>query len=883
MNFLRKSKWLITLVVLLSTVANQSDLIGQSKFLMPVAGNCEMCKDNIETAAMSTNGVIKAEYFLSTGLLRIEVNDETFRAIDLGNNLSEVGYDNQIDMADQEEYNQLAVCCQYREFDAYDESLYGIWVDHLSEVVDKFETELPVENNQLSPFIIGQIYGQIDKNTTEPLIGATISYLGRELGATTDLNGKFEIGRLSDVTDIVISYVGFSTDTISVDSVNELQHTLGIGELIDEVVISYREGTTTISHIKPIQTHIVTEEELCKAACCSLSESFETSPAIDVSFTDALTGTRQIQMLGLAGKYVQITRELIPDVRSLSVAQGLVLTPGPWISSIQLSKGVGSVVNGFESMTGQINLELRKPEAKERFYLNLYGNQAGRYEGNVFLRQKIGKNLSTAIILHGDERQRRIDHNEDGFLENSLPRGFIGINRWKYQNENGLQAQLGVKYSTLSSIAGEVEFQPDITSNSSNFWGVDRDMDKVEVWTKIGKVFNETKNNSIGLQLGYLDHNVDNMYGTKDYKSTHNSVYANLIYQTNIFTPKNSVKVGLSYLKDDIEEELHQDIFIAISDTYSRLEETPGAFLEYTWQPGEKLTAVAGARLDRHNLYGEIFTPRLHLRWAKSDNTVFRLIGGKGWRTANPLAENPGVFASNRRIDIRGNEESDTPYGLQREQSWNFGGNLTQTLPFTRKATLSLDYYYTVFNNQILADFESNGSGTILIGNQFGSSSGHSAQAQLDVELVKNFDVRVAYRYNENNAYYGEELLVTPYNPFHKAFINLAYETKSRWYVDFTLNWRSEQRIPNTDWLGDEFQLDDMAPSFFLANAQIRKFLTDDFEMYLGCENILNYRQDDPIIDSDNPFSRNFEASYIYAPIFGRNVYAGLRYKLPYN
>ena len=883
MNYLLKSNWLITVIVLLSCLAIESQLFGQSKYLLPVAGNCEMCKENIESAALSTAGVMKAEYFLSTGLLRIEVLDEVFRAIDLGNNLSEVGYDNQIDMADQEEYSQLAVCCQYREFDAYDESLYGMWVDHLSEVVDKFEPE-PVVGDELSPFITGYIYGQIDDGKTEPLIGATISYLDRELGATTDLEGKFEIGRLTEVSDIVISYVGFSTDTVSVEGVEVLEHTLGIGQMIDEVVISYREGTTTISYLKPIQTLNVTEEELCKAACCSLSESFETSPAIDVSFTDALTGTRQIQMLGLAGKYVQISRELIPDVRSLSVSQGLVLTPGPWISSIQLSKGVGSVVNGFESMTGQINLELRKPEIKERFYLNLYGNQAGRYEGNLFLRQKIGKNLSTAIILHGDERQRRIDNNGDGFLENSLPRGFIGINRWKYQNANGLQAQFGVKYSTLSSIAGEVEFQPEITSNSSNFWGVDRDMDKLELWTKAGKVFNESKNNSIGLQLGYVDHEADNQYGTKAYSSTHQSIYANLIYQTNIITDQYSVKMGLSYLKDDINEELQQNTnFFPINESFSRLEETPGAFLEYTWQPGEKITAVAGARVDWHNIYGQIFTPRLHIRWAKSDNTVIRLVGGKGWRTASPLAENPGIFASNREILFVSEFDSNNPYGLEREQSWNFGGNLTQTLPFTRIATLSLDYYYTVFDNQILADFESESSGIIIFKNQIGTSSGHSAQAQLDVELFKNFDVRLAYRYNENKAYYGEELLVTPYNPFHKAFINLAYETKSRWYFDFTLNWRSEQRLPNTDWLGDQFRLDEMAPDFFLANAQIRKFLTDDFEMYLGCENILNFTQDDPIVNADNPFSRNFDASYIYAPIFGRNVYAGLRYKLPYN
>lgn len=871
----------IITIFLFGCLCLTTSLYGQSTFTLSVAGNCGMCEANILDAANATPGVLSAEYSLDDRLLKVETDENTFDQALLAANLSKAGYDNGLAEADQTVYDGLASCCQYRRFDEYDADLYALGT------LPDYDIQFPSTSVELSPFISGTIYGQIDASNAEPLIGATINYVDRTAGATSDLDGKFEIGRIDGATLLEISYVGFQTDTVDISQINTFEHILSNGEMMDEVVITYRGGTTTISHIKPIQTHVVTEEELCKAACCSLSESFETSPSIDVSFTDAVTGTRQIQMLGLAGKYVQISRELIPDVRSIGAINGLKLTPGPWISSIQLSKGVGSVVNGFESMTGQINLELRKPEKEERLFLNLYGNGSGRYEGNLFFRHEFNENISTSFLIHGNDRQRRFDRNNDGFLDNILNRGFIGINRWKYQHANGLQAQLGVKLSSSNAVGGQVEFLPHLSDSSDQFWGVQKEEEKLELWTKVGKVFNEAKNNSLGFQFAFVDHQDESEYGTKFYGSDHQSIYANLIYQTNIQSPSNSVKFGLSYQQDNIDEELLQPLETGIDpaqsrDLFSRVEQVPGAFVEYTYLPTSDVTLVGGLRLDHHNQYGTIFTPRLHLRYAVNDNTVLRGIAGRGWRTANPLSENPGIFANNRRISIQGDDVADTPYGLQREQSWNFGGNITQTLPFTRVATLSVDYYYTLFDNQIIADFESNLTGTIILTDQIDRTSGHSAQAQLDVELLKNFDVRVAYRFNRNEAFFGEQLLTTAFNPFHKAFINLAYETESKWYFDATLNWRGEQRIPDTAWLGDGNRLADRTPSYFIANAQIRKFLSDDFEVYVGAENFLNFTQDNPIIGSDNPFGRNFDASYIYAPIFGRTTYVGLRYKLPY-
>jgi len=841
----------------------------QSTLQVNVAGNCEMCKNNIEKAVGQVSGVKSATYDLENRILTIDANEAEFVVDDLAGALSQAGYDNELSKASDIAYDELAACCQYRDFNEYEASLYQI----------SFDT-IPIQSHEvkLSPFITGTIYSQESETEILPLIGATVQYVGRTAGGSTDSDGHFEIGRLSDVGQIVISYVGFESDTIDISQINEVSHVMNSTLVADEVVISYRANTTEISFVKPIQTLLVTEEELCKAACCSLSESFETSPAIDVSFTDAITGTRQIQMLGLAGKYVQITRELIPDVRSLGVIQGLSLTPGPWISSINLSKGAGSVVNGFESMTGQINLELRKPEKSERLFLNLYANEGGRYEGNLFIRQELNENLSTSILIHADERSRRNDRNRDGFLDNPLTKGFIGINRWKYQHRNGLQAQFGVKYSSVDKIGGQIEFMPNLSSTSGSFWGLESEMSKLELWSKVGKVFNEEKNSSVGFQVSYTDHNSTNDYTSKFYTNDHQSLYANLIYQTQLINDSHTVKTGLSYLGDVITETVLHNFD---SEYYNRSESVPGVFVEHTYLPSPKFTLVTGSRLDYHNTYGAIFTPRIHARFAVNEETVIRGVIGSGWRTANPFAETPSIFASNRQIDII-SANNGNPYGLNQERSWNFGGNLTQSLSLGKSSTLSLDYYYTYFENQVIADMESRLDGTILFYNQDGQSFGQSAQAQLDVELIDRFDVRLAYRFNENKALFGEEIKTIALNPVHKAFVNLAYETKNKWYFDFTLNWRGSQRLPNTDWLEAPFQLEDETPSYFLANTQVRKFLTDDFELYLGAENLFDFRLDNPIVSSDNPLNRNFEASYIWAPIFGRTIYFGLRYKLPY-
>lgn len=849
--------------------------LSQNQVELKVSGACGMCQSTIQKTAKKVNGVKKVHYDLDEKILYLEVK-EGFTIQILSDAINTVGYDTELGTAPQNIYDDLPLCCQYRPLEAHMET--GIDTGHDHNVLHQ-------HTNEPSPFLKGNVVERLEDGSDVPLIGATIQWEGAPVGSTTDIEGAFEVGRIAATDVLIISYVGFNSDTINTSHVNNLYHVMNSNLIMDEVVIKHRKNTSEISFIDPLQTVTVSEEELCKAACCSLSESFETSPSIDMSFTDAVTGTRQIQMLGLAGKYVQISRELIPDVRSVGAIEGLSLTPGAWVESIQLSKGTGSVVNGFESMTGQINIELRKPEKKDNLFLNIYSDIGGRNEANLFTALKFNKNISTGFLIHAANRHKRIDRNDDGFLDNALMESFVGINRWKFQNTDGWQAQLGIKYSTSDKTAGQFDYNPKSVDFSSQplpgtispFWGNSSQHDKLELWSKIGKVISEENNSSFGLQLSFIDHSEDKLFGTRLYNLDHQSMYANLIYQSQFNSPEHVYKVGASFLSDKIDER----VIYENAELFNRDEMTPGAFIEYTYLPTEKFTIVAGIRGDQHNNYGFQLTPRLHFRYAPTEDAVFRIVAGSGWRTPNIFAENPGMFASNRSYTISG-DDSDKPYGLDREKAWNMGANWTQNIYIgTRKAVLSLDYYYTIFDNQVITDYEGDHLGTINYKNQNGNSLAHSFQSQLDLELIDKLDVRIAYRYNYAEAQFGNSIRTLPFNPFHRAFINTAYEFPKGWHADFTFNWKGEQRIPGTYYLPVALRPTETAEPFFLANAQIRKVWKEQqFEIYAGMENIFDFKLDDPIVSAVNPNSPYFDASLVWGPIFGRNIYVGMRYRM---
>lgn len=715
--------------------------------------------------------------------------------------------------------------------------------------------------------LTGTIY-EVKNGKELPLIGANVYWQGTSVGSFTDLSGKFEIKKIKESNQLIASFIGYVSDTISIDNQNTIRVVLKENVELGEVTVERRTKSTTISTLTPRKVEHISSHELQKAACCNLSESFETNPSVDVSFTDAVTGMRQIQMLGLAGAYTQYTRENIPTMRGLTSIYGLTFIPGTWIESIQLNKGAGSVINGFESIAGQINVELKKPEDAERFFINLYGNTGSRAETNVHLHKKLNGMWSTGLLLHGMNSVVEIDHNSDGFMDHPVGQSYIALNRWKYTGAHGIEFQTGVKGTLSQKEAGQISSLNETSLGDNGLWKMETNAAKFDAWLKLGKVFHNKPGRSVAVQSAVSAYETQSSFGLRNYDASDRSFYANFLYMDVIRNTNHKITSGISIQGDNTNE-------VFMDTAFNRTEVVPGLFGEYTYASLDVFSAIAGIRADYSLLYGAFLTPRLHIRYAPFKKFAFRASLGRGLKTANILSENGGYLASSRTFVING-DNSDKPYGLDPEIAWNYGINITQKFRLDyRDGSISADFYRTDFQNQVVVDLDSD-LGEVQFYNLEGKSYSTSMQVQLDYELIKRLDIRMAYRWYDVKTTYNGTLREKPLLASHRAFINAGYNTRNHWQFDYTLNWQGQKRIP----INASGEIDTYSPRFFLMNAQITKSFREKFDLYAGIENILNYTQSDPIIGSDNPFGSNFDASMVWAPVSGRKIYAGLRYTI---
>ena len=736
-------------------------------------------------------------------------------------------------------------------------------------------------------FLALSLYGQAQKplegiilevidGQEVPVIGANVYWLDTTIGTVTDDDGKFSIPYSGEQDQLVISYIGFSSVTLTVEKNEFIRQVLKSASDLDEVTITSQKQSTTKSYLKAANTFTVTNDELLKAACCNLSESFETNPSIDVNFADAVTGTRQIKMLGLTSPYILIATENIPAVRGASQTYGLSFIPGTWVESIQITKGAGSVVNGFESITGQINAELVKPITDHNFFLNLYAASNERFELNTHFNTKVSEKWSTGIYVHGNSLQKKHDVNNDGFLDMPLYNQINVMNRWQYTDpEKGLVSFINIRYLNDSKQAGQEDFNPDTDRLTTNAWGSEIDTERIEGSFKLGYVNPEIPYQSLGFQMAYSHHDQDSYFGLRIYDIEHDSFYSNLLYNSIISDSRHKIKTGISFTYDHYKE------FVETRD-FARTDNSFGGFFEYAYDNLDKLTLTAGLRVDQHNRLGFFVTPRLHIRYTPWDKAALRASVGRGKRAANIFAENQNLFASSRQINIF--NSGGQIYGLDPEIAWNFGLSYLQGFNlFGRKADVTLDFYRTSFENQVVVDWEN--PYEINFYNLDGSSFANSFQFELNYNLAEGLDLRAAYKYYDIQTDYLVGRRQKPLVPKHRVFANLGYETAGKnkaapWKFDATFNWLSEQRFPDTSLSPEEFQREEFTPTVGTLNMQVTKVFSPKFEVYLGGENINNFRQPDPIISPEDPFGPNFDTNFVYGPIFGSMYYAGLRLKL---
>ena len=724
--------------------------------------------------------------------------------------------------------------------------------------------------------IKGIVMEQNSNNERVPLLGANVFWLNTTLGTMTADDGTFTVPYDTSYKKLVISYIGFRTDTLLIETPKSIFHVLKASDDLGEVTVSVRKKSSATSFLSSQNITTISSKELLKAACCNLSESFETNPSIDVNFTDAISGTKQIRMLGLTSPYILITTENIPSIRGASQAYGLSFVPGTWVESIQITKGAGSVINGFESIAGQINAELVKPTTDNQIFINAYGSLNGRAELNTHYNTQLSDKLSTGLYIHANNRSQKFDRNNDLFLDMPLANQINIMNRWQYVNlQKGLISFLNVRYLNDEKQAGQLSFDPKTDRLSTSVWGSEIDTKRFEISGKFGYVNPDIPYRSLGIQVAYSAHDQDSYFGTNQYDINHKSMYSNMVYNTIISDSRHKIKTGLNATYDRYNE-------LVNSQVYNRNERSVGGFFEYSFDNLDALNLTAGVRIDHHNLLGTFFTPRLHARYTPWEKAAFRVSFGRGKRAANIFAENQKLFASSRQINVQ--SSGGTIYGLDPEIAWNYGVSFLQGFNlFGRKADLTLDFYGTNFENQVVVDYEN--PYEVSFYNLEGASYANSFQAEFSWNLMDYLDLKTAYKFYDVKTQYASGKLEKPLTSQHRYFANLSYEAHSEkgegvWKFDATFNWLGKQRFSSTEISPQAYQLPMYSPSISTLNLQVTKVFSEAFEIYLGAENITNVTQKSPILSSENPFGPNFDTTFVYGPIFGSTFYTGLRYKL---
>lgn len=717
-----------------------------------------------------------------------------------------------------------------------------------------------------------------DADTGTPLEYVAIFWKDSQAGTITNAEGRFTIGRIPNHGVLVFQLIPYHPAEVLISEKSEYLVELKINEM-EKLEIEDHAGSQHFHGKDPHLFQTMTEKELCKAACCNLSESFETNASVDASFTDGISGTRQIKMLGLDGKYAQLMSDNIPDLRGLATVYGLGWEPGPWIKEINISKGAGSIIPGYESIAGQINVSHKGAEMKERFFLNGYSGNQGRYEWNTVSTHDFGDHFkwdwSSHLALNNGEN----DMNKDGFLDNPIGREFNGRLHGSYQGHHGYRGDYTATALNYYSRFGT--FGP----NLSNPLSLNSTQERYGIFLKNGWVLEREKEQSIGTQFSFTDYHMrfnqsglpfsENVYAGNQrnlrFVAMHALEWTHDIKWTN----------GLSWNWDQYREQFYQ------WGNFNRKENVVGAFSEFSWNEEEKFQMILGMRYDHHNYFGSLFTPRIHFRYSINENIHVKLMAGKGRRVVNPILDNPGVLASNRIVHVTSNNAA-YPNGLPMESATNLGFVLSgNTKWFYRNLTWSVDVFHTLFDQQVVMDWDSVGQLKMyaLNTNVKAQSVSQTAQFEAQFSPVKRMEVRLAYRYVNTYVDYESGRRSLPFISKNKIYTNLSYSTKmfgnkNRILFDLTAKWSDRQRMPLHQ---DEvlFGVGNASPAFWVINTQVSLAKEEKWDFYLGVENLLNYKQNRVVvysnIESSNPI---FDSNFSYAPAFGRMMYVGFRMRL---
>jgi hypothetical protein len=726
---------------------------------------------------------------------------------------------------------------------------------------------IPASFSQNTPALTGMVTNEKE----ELLIGASVFWKDTHQGAITDTSGRFSLPSRTAEATLVVNYIGYTPAEVQVlpGENNLWVEVTGIHQL-QQVMVSGKQFDSHVSTLETRNIEHISKKELGKAPCCNLSESFETNGGVDVNYANALTGVKEIQMLGLRGVYSQFMVENRPTMNGIATPFAFEYIPGTWLEGIQLAKGASSVKNGYAGITGQINAELVKPQIDKPLFVNGFTSTEGRGELNVHLNKKGTGRISNGLLMHGSFVKNRWDMNDDNFYDSPSRHQLNGLYRVFYESP-GVCAQFNVQALTDRRQGGQISALP----GQNRLFSIDQNNDRVEVWGKIGyEGLGGKPYNQIGNMVSASWHRSTALFGPNNYAATQKSFYWQSLYQTIIGTTDHTLVLAPSLQYDDVQETVNEG-------DLSRKETVPGAMVEYTYSRPNlamempDLVIVLGARTDWNSRFNRLlFTPRMSAKYNFTPKTIVRMSAGRGFRSPNLMAENISLLAGNRTLTFAND--------LGLEEAWNYGVNFTQGFKaMKREATFSLDVYRTDFVQQILADVDRSPT-EVFFYNVQGKSFSNSVLASLNYNVLPGFDVKLVYKWNDVRATYSDGVLrKIPLVAQHRGLVSLDYTTPDKkWMFNTRVQIIGPQRLPDNSQVPHEYVHDfpSVTPTFGIWNAQVTRRIGKKLEVYVGGENLNGYQQHNAIIAAGEPDSPYFNGSQIWAPMMRQVAYLGVRY-----
>jgi len=716
----------------------------------------------------------------------------------------------------------------------------------------------------------GVVYG-LTGEIKEPLEGAVLKWIGTRKGTVTEKDGKFSIesDKISDRRLIVI-FVGYKTDTVEVGDKNYVEVAIRNNTSTKTIVVEDKMNSSFIEN-NLNKTEVITSAELKKDACCDLSGCFGKNASVDVTVTDILTNTKELKVLGLEGSYTQILVDNMPIMTGLVTKYGVTSIPGTLISRINISKGSNSVIQGYESISGIMNVMLKDYSTSEKILMNGYLNSALEPQFNLNASTKL-KKWNTLFAFQTVQDSKKVDENSDGFLDVPLTRRYMFYNKWKYgspEDSSNTNVLIGLKYLDERRIGGQKNFNYNTDIGSASVYGQTVNLHNGDAYARFSQMTGKESQFKVYVNGGFF--NQTSYYGATLYDAKQKSFNINALYEFPVMG-HNYLRFGSSYKYENIKEDIN--FLSAATKTYAgnyeKNESVPGIYTEGTFEIEDlNLSFIGGVRVDFHNEHGTIPTERILAKYQISQNTILRASFGTGFRTVNAFSEYPSFLGSGK--DIRGVRN------IKPEKTINYGIDLLQYFVLGGfSGNINFDFYKTIFSNKVIAECDA--MPYMYMFTNFSDAGSNVFQVESSVNFLQNLDLKFAYKYIDLYYFKNGVRLEQPFNSKHRFLTGITYTYPGNsWVLNMYIQWFGKQSIPSTAKYPVQYQVPTESDAYAMMNIQFTKnfkFL----EFYTGIENLLNYTQSNPIISADNPFSKNFETGYIWGPTRGRDFYVGIRY-----